>query len=137
MTDIIRHTDVDIFRQLAGKVFKDLHNGYNLRKEMIDALHEATGIPIPQIIRDIEIHLREVMPDPMDKVDGFRSGYFNAMGDKMDRSSPKSMGLTAEQGGPIENIGFNDMFSPKGAEIKGRVSSRGDDVTMENVIRGG
>jgi hypothetical protein len=127
----IRPTDVDVFRQLAGKVFKDLHNGYNLRKEMIDALHEATGIPIPQIIKDIETHLREVMPDPMDAVDGFRSGYY------IDRNNPKSMELPAEVGGPIENIGFNDMFSPKGAEIKERVSSRGDDVTMENVIRGG
>jgi len=37
----------------------------------------------------------------------------------------------------IENIGFDDMFSPKGDDIKGRVSTRGDEVSMENVIRGG
>jgi len=134
----IRPTDIDVFRQLAGKTFKDMHNNYNLRKEMIDSLSEATGIPVETIIKRIEAYLAEKMPDPTtDAIEGFRSGYFNAMGDKMDRSSPKSIGLTAEQGGPIENIGFDDLFSPKVDDIKGRVSTRGDEVSMENVIRGG
>jgi hypothetical protein len=128
----IRPTDIDVFRQLAGKTFKDMHNNYNLRKEMIDSLSEATGIPVETIIKRIEAYLAEKMPDPTtDAIEGFRSGYF------IDRTKPENITSLAREGGPIENIGFDDMFSPKGDDIKGRVSTRGDEVNMENVLRGG
>lgn len=127
----IRPTDIDVFRQLAGKTFKDMHNNYNLRKEMIDSLSEATGIPVETIIKRIEADLAEKMPDPTDAIEGFRSGYF------IDRTKPENITSLAREGGPIENIGFDDMFSPKGDDIKGRVSTRGDEVNMENVLRGG
>ena len=127
----IRPTDIDVFRQLAGKTFKDMHNNYNLRKEMIDSLSEATGIPVETIIKRIEADLAEKMPDPTDSIEGFRSGYF------IDRTKPENITSLAREGGPIENIGFDDMFSPKGDDIKGRVSTRGDEVNMENVLRGG
>ena len=129
----IRPTDIDAFRQLAGSTFKDLHNGYNLRKEMIDSLHEATGIPVTTIIKRIEADLADKMPDPMDKVEGFRSGYF------IDRNSPASMNLPAEQGGPI---GPRDLFTPEGVvgskkSISGLERRQGEDINMDNVIRGG
>jgi len=127
----IRPTDIDAFRQLAGKTFKDMHNNYNLRKEMIDSLSEATGIPVETIIKRIEADLAEKMPDPTDAIEGFRSGYY------IDRTKPENVTKLSREGGPIENIGFNDMFSPKVDDIKGRVSTRGDEVSMENVIRGG
>ena len=131
----IRPTDVDSFRQLAGSVFQDLHNGYNLRKEMIDSLHEATGIPIsgPKgIIERIEAPLKDKMPNELnDSIEGFRSGYFDANKNKMDRNSPESMNLTAEQGGPL---GPQSLFAPEGVLMNQKT---GANVNIENVIRGG
>jgi len=128
----IRPTDIDAFRKLSGEVFKDLHNGYNLRKEMIDSLHEATGIPVTTIIKKIEADLADKMPDlASDAIEGSRSGYY------IDRTKTENITKLSQDGGPIENIGFDDMFSPKGDVIKQRSTTRGDDITMDNVIRGG
>jgi len=128
----IRPTDVDRFRQLAGSVFQDLHNGYNLRKEMIDSLSKSTGIPVTKIITEIENHLKNKMPKPeKDSLEGFRSGYFDAQGNVMDRTSPESMNLKAEEGGPL---GPQSLFAPEGVLMNQKT---GANVNIENVIRGG
>jgi hypothetical protein len=123
----IRPTDVDAFRKLAGSVFQDMHNGYNLRKEMIDGVAKATGIPVRQVIELIEARLQEVAPNSeLDRLAGYRSGYY------MDRMRPEAMNLPAELGGPL---GAKDLITPKG--VVGRESGIGETVNIENVIRGG
>ena len=123
----IRPTDINAFRQLAGTVFKDMHNNYNLRKEMIDSLSDATGLSQDVIIKRIEAHLRDKMPTENDKIPGFRSGYF------IDRSN---IDRPAEMGG---KIGPKDLFTPYGVDssYQGITSPSGEGVSMENVIRGG
>ena len=121
----IRPTDVDAFRKLAGSVFQDMHNGYNLRKEMIDGVAKATGIPVKQVIELLEARLQEVAPNPeLDRVARRRSGY--------DINRLESTNLSAEQGGPL---GPKDLFTPEG--VVGRESGIGETVNLENVIRGG
>ena len=123
----IRPTDIDAFRQLAGTTFQDMHNGYNLRKEMIDSLSDATGLSQDVIIKRIEDHLKDKMPTADDAIEGFRSGYY------IDRSN---IDVPAEQGG---KIGPKDLFTPYGVDsnYKGITSPSGEGVSMDNVIRGG
>ena len=123
----IRPTDIDAFRQLAGTTFQDMHNGYNLRKEMIDSLSDATGLSQDVIIKRIEAHLKDKMPTADDAIEGFRSGYY------IDRSN---IDVPAEQGG---KIGPKDLFTPYGVDssYKGITSPSGEGVSMDNVIRGG
>ena len=104
-----------------------MHNNYNLRKEMIDSLSDATGLSQDVIIKRIEAHLRDKMPTENDKIPGFRSGYF------IDRSN---IDRPAEMGG---KIGPKDLFTPYGVDsgYQGITSPSGEGVSMENVIRGG
>ena len=72
------------------------------------------------------------MPNELnDSIEGFRSGYFDANKNKMDRNSPESMNLTAEQGGPL---GPQSLFAPEGVLMNQKT---GANVNIENVIRGG
>jgi len=45
--------DVKVVKELAGKVFRDMHAGYNLREKMIEGLSEATGLPVEDITRRV------------------------------------------------------------------------------------
>jgi len=123
----IRPTDVDAFRNLAGEVFQDLHNGYNLRKEMIKGVAKSTGLSEEKVYLAIEAQLKEANPDAiLDAKPGFRSGYI------IDRLAPENKGLSAEQGGPL-----GPQTAERPAGVVGQQSGTGETVRTDNVIRGG
>ena len=45
--------DVKVVKELAGKVFRDMHAGYDLRSKMIEGLAEATGESIEDITQKV------------------------------------------------------------------------------------
>ena len=46
--------DIKAVKELAGKVFQDMHAGYDLRSKMIEGLAEATGESVESIIAQVE-----------------------------------------------------------------------------------
>ena len=50
----VHPNDVKAVKQLAGKVFQDLHANYNIREKMVEGLAKATGMSTADILAKIE-----------------------------------------------------------------------------------
>jgi len=72
--------DVRKTKEIAGKVFIEMHNGYNLRKELIEGVAKATGIPFNEVVE--RVNERMLNPNKREIARGIKSYKDGALGTK-------------------------------------------------------
>ena len=72
--------DVRKTKEIAGKVFIEMHNGYNLRKELIEGVAKATGISFDEVVE--RVNERMLNPNKREMGRGILSYPDGALGTK-------------------------------------------------------
>ena len=72
--------DVRKTKEIAGQVFIKMHNGYNLRKELIEGVAKATGISFDEVVE--RVNERMLNPNKREMGRGILSYPDGALGTK-------------------------------------------------------
>ena len=109
-------TDIKNTKAIAGKVFTDMHSGYNLREEMIQGLADSTGMSYDDILNKVD----DMMINPSDQE------INRGIKDYPDGA------LRMKSEGKIGSPENKMSYAPEGVKIDGP-----EDVVTSNVIIGG